>query len=34
MKYNSQKQGQRWISCLNEPTFGEKNQLVKLLKKL
>ena len=30
----SQKQGQRWISCLKEPTFCQKSQLVKLAKKL
>ena len=27
-------QGQRWISCLKEPTFCQKSQLVKLAKKL
>ena len=30
----SQKQGQRWISCLKEPTLCQKSQLVKLTKKL
>ena len=30
----SQKQGQRWMSCLKESTFCQKNQLVKLAKKL
>ena len=30
----SQEQGQRWISCLKEPTFSQKSQLVKLTQKL
>ena len=30
----SQKMGQRWISCLKEPTFCQKSQLVKLAKNL
>ena len=29
----SKKQEQRWISCLKEPTFCKKSQLVKLPKK-
>ena len=28
------KKGQKWISCLKEPTFCQKSQLVKLAKKL
>ena len=36
-KYNckkSQKQGLRWISCLKEPTFSQKSQLIKLTQKI
>ena len=27
-------QGQRWISCLKEPTFCQKSHIIKLAKKL
>ena len=30
----SQKQGRSWVSCLKEPTFSQKSQLVKLTQKL